>query len=179
MSLAGPMAEGELSLEPLTEAHREPLRIACAADPEIWEIYPSSYFGEHFDRSFQSCLAPGPHIPFAIFQQGTLVGMSSFLAVDEGNRSVEIGRTYVVPEVRGGGLNGRVKQLMLARAFGAGLTRVEFRIDTRNARSMAAVEKLGAVREGKLRRNRITLTGYMRDTAVYSILVDEWRFTAG
>jgi RimJ/RimL family protein N-acetyltransferase len=63
---------------------------------------------------------------------------------------------------------------MLERAYAAGYRRVEFKVDTRNRRSMAAVEKLGAVREGTLRQNLLTWTGYRRDTAVYSILREEW-----
>jgi RimJ/RimL family protein N-acetyltransferase len=52
---------------------------------------------------------------------------------------------------------------------------VEFRVDTRNTRSMAAVLKLGATQEGVLRKNRITWTGYERDTAVFGLLREEWR----
>jgi len=104
-----------------------------------------------------------------------MVGMTSYLGIDEPNHVLEIGRTYFAPRARGTGFNGRVKRLMLDRAFDEGFTRVEFRIDTRNSRSMAAVEKLGAVREGRLRRNRITWTGHVRDTAIYSVLADEWR----
>jgi N-acetyltransferase len=54
------------------------------------------------------------------------------------------------------------------------VVRVQFRVDTRNLRSQAAVLKLGAVKEGVLRRDRLTWTGYIRDTAYFSILADEW-----
>jgi RimJ/RimL family protein N-acetyltransferase len=175
MSLGAAMADGEVRLEPLAERHREALRAACAEDQEIWQIYPMSWIGEHFDRSFGQCFGVPQHIAFAAFLGERLVGMTSYLSVDAANGAVEIGRTYFAPSVRGTGFNRRVKQLMLDRALASGFRRVEFRIDTRNARSMAAVEKLGAVREGTLRQNRITWTGYIRDTAVYSILADEWR----
>ena len=175
MSLAAPMGGGDVRLEPLEEGHREGLRRACAEDAEIWQIYPSNFAGPDFDRSFDSSVGQPGEAGFAIFSGDRLVGMSSYLGIDRANRVVEIGRTYMAPSVRGTGLNGRVKRLMLERAFAAGFTRVEFRIDTRNARSMAAVEKIGAVREGTLRGNRITWTGYVRDTAVYSILAEEWQ----
>ena len=55
-----------------------------------------------------------------------------------------------------------------------GAVRVQFRVDTRNQRSQAAVSKLGAVREGVLRRDRLTWTGYIRDTVYFSILNSEW-----
>jgi len=64
--------------------------------------------------------------------------------------------------------------LMLDHAFHCGAARVQFKVDTRNARSQAAVAKLGAVREGVLRRDRLTWTGYIRDIVVFSILDHEW-----
>ena len=64
--------------------------------------------------------------------------------------------------------------VMLEHAFASGALRVQFRVDTRNKRSQAAVAKLGAVREGVLRRDRLTWTGYVRDTVVFSILDHEW-----
>jgi N-acetyltransferase len=63
---------------------------------------------------------------------------------------------------------------MLGHAFAAGAARVQFRVDTRNLRSQAAVAKLGAFREGVLRRDRLTWTGYLRDTVFFSILSSEW-----
>jgi RimJ/RimL family protein N-acetyltransferase len=63
---------------------------------------------------------------------------------------------------------------MLKHAFDSGAIRVQFRVDTRNIRSQAAVAGLGAVREGVLRRDRLTWTGYVRDTVYFSILDDEW-----
>jgi RimJ/RimL family protein N-acetyltransferase len=169
------MADGSARIEPLREDHREALRAACAEDDEIWEIYPTRFFGAEFDASFGKCFGDPRSIAFALYEGDALAGMSAFLSIDEANKALEIGRTYVVPRVRGSGFNTRIKRLMLDRAFACGFTRVEFRIDTRNTRSMAAVEKLGARRERVLRANRITWTGYVRDTAVYAILAGEWR----
>ena len=174
MSLAAPMAEGEVRLEPLEEAHREPLRRACAQDPEIWQIYPMSFFGDAFDAAFDKCLRPGNTSGMAAFLNDELVGMSSYLDIEAKHGSVQIGRTYFIPRVRGTGFNRRLKRLMLDRAFASGFRRAEFKVDTRNRRSIAAIEKLGATYEGTLRKNLVTWTGYVRDTAVYSILVDEW-----
>jgi RimJ/RimL family protein N-acetyltransferase len=77
--------------------------------------------------------------------------------------------------VRGSGLNRRVKRLLLDRAFAYGIRRVEFRVDDRNQRSKAAVRKLGANQDGLIRAERITWTGHVRDTALFSILAEEWR----
>jgi RimJ/RimL family protein N-acetyltransferase len=175
VSLGEPMADGRARIEPLREDHREALRAACAEDAEIWTIYPSRFFGTGFDAAFDQCFSVANSIAFALLDGDALVGMSAFLGIDTANKALEIGRTYLAPRVRGSGFNGRIKRLMLDRAFACAFTRVEFRIDTRNGRSMAAVEKLGARRDGVLRANRITWTGHVRDTAVYSILAEEWR----
>ncbi len=174
MTLAAPMAGGEVRLEPLREEHREALRQACAEDPDIWQIYPMSFIGEAFDPAFDKCLRPGNTVPFAVFLGADLAGMSSYLDIETKHGSVQIGRTYFVPRLRGTGFNAAVKRLMIDRAFASGFRRVEFKVDTRNGRSMAAIAKLGAVHEGVLRKNLITWTGYVRDTAIYSILPDEW-----
>jgi RimJ/RimL family protein N-acetyltransferase len=174
MSLAPTMAEGNLRLEALAEEHREALKAACAQDLEIWPIYATSYDPEHFDASFDLLLSRPNWRGFAIFLDETLIGMSCFLGIDPDRGVLEIGNTYYVPEQRGTGLNRRVKDLMLKRAFGCGFRRVEFRVDSRNARSQAAMAKLGGVREGVIRADRITWTGHVRDTVLFSILAEEW-----
>jgi RimJ/RimL family protein N-acetyltransferase len=63
---------------------------------------------------------------------------------------------------------------MLERAFGRGFRRIEFRVDARNVRSRAAMTKLGATEEAILRADRITWTGHVRDTVLFSILKDKW-----
>ena len=100
--------------------------------------------------------------------------MSSYLTIDESRQCLEIGGTYYRPNLRGSGFNRRIKDMMLQRAFDSGIRRIEFRVDVRNARSQAAMKKLGAVREGVLRADRITWNGHVRDTALFSILKDEW-----
>lgn len=163
---------GDVGLEPLADRHRDALRAACAADTEIWDIYPYSMLGEAFDRWWDA--TRGGRVVLAAFAGDRLVGMSSFYDIDDANRSVAIGGTYFAPEVRGSGFNGEVKRLMLAAAFGAGARRVVFHIDAINGRSRRAVEKLGAVFEGTMRQDRVTWTGRVRDSCVYSILESEW-----
>jgi len=173
-ALIAPLAAPGLHLEQLDDRHREPLRALCLADDPVWEIYPSSYAPDRFDASFAAMRADPGRRPFALVAGGALVGMSGYLHIDASNRALEIGGTYLTPSARGTGLNRRIKQLLIDRAFACGFHRIEFRIDVRNTRSIAAVEKLGAVREGILRKQRITWTGHVRDTAVYSILANEW-----
>ena len=175
MSLGAPMENGALRLQPLAEAHRARLKAACALDSEIWAIYSTSYDPGHFEASFDQLLARPDWRPFAIFEGERVVGMSAFIGIDEERGALEIGSTYYIPELRGTGFNRRVKDLMLDRAIGSGFRRIEFRVDARNARSQGAMAKLGAVREGVLRQDRITWNGHVRDTVLFSILADEWR----
>jgi RimJ/RimL family protein N-acetyltransferase len=164
-------------LEPMAERHREALRAACEADPRTWvELYPYSMLGDEFDVIWARQFAePGPAwIPFAVVVGGRCMGQTSFLAIDAANASVEIGGTYYHPEVRGGPVNPAAKRLLLAHAFEAGARRVQFKVDAINARSRAAVAKLGAVQEGILRQDRLCWTGRIRDTVIFSILAEEW-----
>jgi RimJ/RimL family protein N-acetyltransferase len=174
VTLADPMEEGDLRIEPLREEHRAALKAACAEDGEIWSIYALSYDPEHFDASFDLLLARPAWQPFAILLGSQLVGVSAYIGIDPSRGVLEIGNTYYVPRLRGTGFNLRVKDLMLRRAFGCGFRRVEFRVDARNGRSQAAMAKLGATREGVIRADRITWTGHVRDTVLFSILADEW-----
>jgi len=176
--LGAPMADGEVRLEPLAEAHRAALKAACAEDLEIWPIYATSFDPDHFDASFDLIMSLGRWRRFAIFSGERLVGISCYIGIDEQRGVLEIGNTYYVPHMRGTGLNRRVKDLMIGRAVACGFRRIEFRVDARNARSQAAMAKLGAVREGVLRADRITWTGHVRDTILFSILASEWKAPA-
>lgn len=179
MSLGEAMADGDLILEPLGDAHRMRLKAACAEDLEIWPIYAVSYDPEHFDGTLDMVLARPNGRAFAVLLDGEVVGMSAYLKIDERGGVLEIGNTYYVPAVRGTGLNRRVKDLMIRRAIDEGFRRIEFRVDVRNERSQAAMAKLGAVREGVLRAERITWTGHVRDTVLFSILASEWPAPSG
>lgn len=165
-------------LEPLAERHRDGLRRACAEDRRVWgELYPFSMLDEHFDRQWDKYLdnirTSSAH-PYIVLHDDVCVGMSSYLNIDRGNASVEIGGTYYSPRHRGGGVNPAVKKLLFLRAFEAGARRVQLCVDAINARSRAAVLKLGAHQDGILRANRVTWTGRVRDTVVFSVLADEW-----
>ena len=177
--LAEPMAGDGCRAELFADQHRDALRAACAEDRDIWQIYANNFGPDGFDQSidlYSSTKRNRTFVLFATNSQGgdELAGMSSFLGIDQGRQVLEIGGTYYRPHLRGTGFNRRVKDMMLARAFDCGIRRVEFRVDNRNARSQAAMKKLGAVREGLLRADRITWTGHVRETVLLAILRDEW-----
>ena len=169
------LEDGPVRLEPLADHHLEPLRAACAEDQEIWDIYPVSMLDENFDKAIQAFHNTSNWVRFAVInsESDTVVGMTNYINPDQFG-VVEIGGTYIAPSVRGSGFNKIMKKLMIDHAFACGFTRIEFRVDTRNKRSMAAVLKLGATHEGTLRKNRITWTNYVRDTAVFGLLKEEW-----
>src|SRR5438105_7688578 len=173
-NLSAPMTGDGCRAELFDERHRDPLKAACAEDHEIWEIYANNFGPDGFDQSIDRYVSNPRSRTFVLFDGDELAGMSSFLGIDEGRQVLEIGGTYYRPHLRGTGLNRRVKDMMLARAFGCGIRRVEFRVDLRNGRSQAAMKKLGAVREGVLRADRVTWTGHVRDTVLFAILKDEY-----
>jgi RimJ/RimL family protein N-acetyltransferase len=164
-------------LEPMADAHREDLRAACAADPDTWnQLYPFSMLGEAFDVGWERMYAKpsADWMAFAVMADGRCRGTTSYLAIDRANDTLEIGATYYGPELRGGAVNPAAKRLLMAYAFESGVRRVQYKVDAINARSRAAVLKLGATQEGILRQDRVTWTGRIRDTVVFSILSHEW-----
>ncbi len=173
---AAVLQDAHVRLEPLAEPHREGLRAAAEADQEIWSVYPYSMAGEHFapywERT-QKAMAKGLVLAHAVLRGDEVVGVSCYFP-DPPNNATEIGGTYFRPDVRGGAVNPACKRLMMIHAYDSGATRVTFRVDALNARSRAAVLKLGAVQEGVLRADRVTWTGRVRDTVIFSVLKDEW-----
>ena len=103
-----------------------------------------------------------------------LVGRISVIAPDEANARLELG-TLIFKPFWGSPANKEAKYLLLAHAFEVlKAQRVQFKVDLRNERSQRALEALGAVREGVLRRNRRLGDGSFRDDVVYSLLREEW-----
>ena len=164
------LEDGFLRLEPLAECHRAALREACGEDQEIWEMYGVSYDKAHFDTSFGKLLVNPQRLPFAVFADNELAGMTAWIGTNTEWLTAEIGNTYLRPRFRGGRVNTALKRLMHKHGFACGLKRMFFSVDTRNKRSMAACEKNGAVFEGILRNHMITWTGYLRDSAIFSVV---------
>lgn len=176
MTAAPPvLAHGDVRLVPLAEADREALRAACAEDVEIWQIYSFSMLGAAFDGWWARSIAPHAEWRmFTIHRNGALVGMTGYAPDARHPGVAEVGSTYLVPGARGGHVNRLAKWLLLSHLFRLGVRRVEFRVDDRNRRSQAAVLKLGALREGVLRRHKVTHTGFVRDTHLFAITGEEW-----
>ena len=169
------LGDADVQLLPLAEANREALRTACALDAEIWQIYSFSMLGDAFDDWWARNIAPGADWRmFTIHSNGALVGMTGYAPDARHPGVAEVGCTYIAPAARGTHVNGIAKWLILSHLFGAGFHRIEFRVDDRNKRSQAAVLKLGATREGVLRRHKLTHTGFLRDTHMFAITDLDW-----
>ncbi len=172
--LREPLRFPPIEIFPFGDDHVDALRQSCAADPDIWTIYPVCMTGEHFARTLAMLRGFERWAMMAICREGGTLGMSSFILPTTGDH-LEIGATFIDPSLRGTGCNRIVKQLMIDRAFALGYEAVEFKVDTRNARSMRAVEKLGATLVTVRHRDMTTWTGHCRDTAVYRLDKMAWQ----
>lgn len=168
-----------IRLEPLTAALESEVRAALASDEDAWAIMASNGGAEGFDtwwRDNLNAMAKHHRLVFAVrrLADAAVVGVTGYFSLRLEHRGVEIGSTFYRPDARSGPVNPEAKLLLLAHAFEAGAVRVEFVTDAINARSRAALTKLGAVEEGLLRRHKITWTGRVRDTVMFSITDQDW-----
>lgn len=166
-----------VALEPLEERHHAEL-IRAAEDKTIW-----TYFPIDIDKGFAARLpwfvqemAKGTQMTFAVrrLSDGAVVGSTSYLAITPYDAKLEIGATWYIAGAQATAVNPEAKYLLLENAFAAGYNRVEFKTDAKNARSRAALKKLGATEEGILRGHMWMPQGYFRDSVYFSILTSEW-----
>lgn len=117
------------------------------------------------------------YVPFAVIHRasGQAVGWTTYLDVDVANERLEIGWTWYGRAHWRSAVNTESKLLLLTHAFEElGMGRVQLKTDHLNERSQAAIARLGARREGVLRRHRRRHDGSWRDTVYFSLLADEW-----
>jgi RimJ/RimL family protein N-acetyltransferase len=121
--------------------------------------------------------ASGDRVPFVVVDiaSGKIIGTTSYLHVDETNRNVEIGWTWYAKAYQRTVVNTECKYLLLKRAFeDLGCIRVQLRTDEFNARSRAAIERIGGVFEGIARHDRVVKGWRFRSSATYALLAEEW-----
>lgn len=167
-------------LTPLELRHIDQLYEA-ASDPAVWTYMPMRIqTADDMLALVTDALAArqsGHEFPFVIIdqQKGKVVGSTRFLDISPANRSLEIGWTWLAPAAWRTSINTEAKYLLLRHCFESLRTiRVQFKTDSRNTRSQQAIERIGGVREGVLRRHRILQNGYIRDSVYYSIIDQEW-----
>lgn len=167
-------------LEPLTLLHLPDL-CEIGLNPEVWRWTPICIQNPEEMRSYaeQALKAQelGTALPFVTIERnsGKIVGSTRFGNIDMAHKGVEIGWTWIVKEWRRTAINTEAKYLMLRHAFESlGCIRVQFKTDSLNESSRAAILRLGAREEGIFRNHMITSTGRIRHTVYYSIIVDDW-----
>jgi RimJ/RimL family protein N-acetyltransferase len=168
-------------LEPLARRHEQGL-FEAAQDERIWRWMPydASASPETFHAWLEDALAAsesGTEAAFATVDAGTgePAGSTRYLALRPEHRVLEIGWTWLAPAYWQTGANVEAKMLMLEHAFeDLGCLRVEFKTDSRNERSRAALAALPARFEGIFRKHMLVRGGQRRDSAYYSIIDDEW-----
>jgi len=168
-------------VEPLTADHVLDLAYETAGDEEVWRWLPAFPRDEHdLARVVAEALAArdrGDRFPFAVVDAATgrAVGSSSYLDIAPGDHRIEIGWTWLARRVWRSAVNTEAKLLLLGHAFDdLGYERVALKTHHQNQRSQAAIERLGAVREGVLRHHMLHRDGTWRDSVYYSVLAGEW-----
>ncbi|AOX65903.1 RimJ/RimL family protein N-acetyltransferase [Curtobacterium sp. 320] len=169
-----------VTLEPLGSEHADDLR-AAVADGDLWRTWYTSIpapaqVDDEIDRRLAE-QAAGRMVPFAVRDRptGRVVGSTTFLNPDTGNRRVEIGATFLSRSTQRTGINTEAKLLMLSHAFDVWqCIAVEFRTHWHNLQSRTAIAALGAKQDGVLRNHSIGRDGTLRDTVVFSVIASEW-----
>ena len=171
-------------LEPLTTRHAAAL-FAASRDPEIWRWLLIKQFDsvadtEKWIADALTAQAAGQEVAFATVRQsdGVPIGSTRFLDIRRPHRSLEIGWTWLATEAQRTAINTEAKYLMIRHAFEKlNAVRVQLKTDERNARSRAAIARVGAAFEGILRKYQARYDGYVRNTAIFSITAEEWPAT--
>jgi RimJ/RimL family protein N-acetyltransferase len=167
-------------MAPLDEAHREPLWTA-GLEPGVWRWMLGDgtrrdVFDDWFDAALDGARA-GTEAPFATVDrgEGLPIGSTRYFALRPEHRGLEIGHTWLASSHWGTGANVEAKLLMLENAFERlGCMRVEFKTDSRNDRSRAALAALPATFEGVFRKHMLIQDGDVRHSAYYAIVDDDW-----
>jgi RimJ/RimL family protein N-acetyltransferase len=169
-------------IEPVKEKHRDSLRL-LAKDERLWEftktLMINETYDDQFDNYFNEALdnpaTGGQSFIIRAVNDDRIIGMTRIFHVEPKDKRAEIGHTWYTPSVWGKRHNKECKLLLLEYMFEvAKYARVEFRVAHQNLRSQKAVEKIGGLKEGVLRKFTYRNDGSVRHTVVFSIIDDEW-----
>jgi len=172
--------EGQaVRLEPLRLAHAPALAALCEDEIFTWMTSVLRTVGdvEAYIGSALAAAEQGTERPFVILEResGTPVGTTRYLDIQRHHRTLEIGYTWLGRRVWRTRVNTECKYLLLRHAFETlGVMRVQLKTDRRNARSRAAMERMGAKFEGILRHHMLVRGGQVRDSAYYGVIDTEW-----
>ncbi len=166
-----------IRLEPLTLGHADGLR-AAASDGELWNIRVTSVPEPHkVEQYIVKALEMPDRVAFAVLDiaTGAVIGTTSYHDILPAVDRVEIGWTWYAKSRQRSHVNTSCKLLLLSHAFDTlGCAVVGLRTDNFNYASQAAIERLGAKKDGVLRHHHLRRDGTVRDTVMYSIVRGEW-----
>jgi len=168
-------------LEPLGPEHADGLLLAGHHDA-LWRVtvQPPLLSADAVARYLEQAadqMARGTEVPFAIVscETGAVIGSTRWMDIVRPHRRVEIGGTWLAPAAQRTLANTEAKYLQMVQLFDVlGAVRVQFKTDLRNTQSQRALEKLGAIREGVLRRHMVVRDGFVRDSVYYGITDVDW-----
>lgn len=167
-------------LEPIELEHLEGL-IHAGRDQSIWEWVTFQLsdpaVAERFVKHVSTMPDNGEGLGYAIRcnESGSIIGGTGYWHVDHVNQKLEIGGSWITPDKQRSGANTETKYLMLRNAFEKlDCKRVGFSVDTKNLKSIKAITRIGATKEGVLRSDMNLHGGRDRDSAVFSIIKSEW-----
>ena len=165
-------------LEPMTEAHI-PALAEIGVGQEFWHfmLYGEMKTEADMRNWVLDILSRHGDAPFVAVHlaSGRVAGATRYLNVSPKDRGLEIGGTWYGLDFQRTAVNTECKYLLLKHAFETlGAIRVQLKTDARNVRSQKAIERIGAVKEGILRKHMILPDGYIRDSVFYSIVDSEW-----
>ncbi len=168
-------------LEPITEHHIDAL-FEIGQERDDWAYLPIGGFATISDaadwvRQALELAEQGQHHTYVLIDPRTdrVMGSSRYLNIRPRDHGLEIGYTWLGKDYQRTVVNTEAKYLLLGQAFDVfGAYRVELKTDQRNMRSQRAIERIGAQREGVLRRHMVTQGGYVRDSVLYSITDKDW-----
>ncbi|WP_406687698.1 GNAT family N-acetyltransferase [Rossellomorea vietnamensis] len=175
-----PTLENEkIKLIPLEVHHSAAL--LEANDPEIWRfMFNEITTLEQMDQWVTAAVRLRDQqtaLPFAVVlkEQNRIIGSTRLFEINLSQKSCELGSTWYSKDHQRSFVNSNSKYLILRYCFESlGMLRVQLKTDERNLRSQKAIERLGAVKEGVLRKERILSDGYVRNAVLYSIIDEEW-----
>ena len=171
----------QVRLEPLNQSHIEGL-FKAGSDHDDWRYLPIAGFAVLEDahawyQQAMGMLKDSLHYPYVLVspENNEVMGSSRYMNVQAKDYVLEIGYTWLARKFQRSAVNTQAKLLLLDNAFeNMGANRVEIKTDARNLKSQRAIERIGAKKEGVLRKHKIAQGGFVRDTVMYSIINAEW-----
>ncbi len=162
-------------LEPLTGAHLDGL-CAIGFAPSLWAMTTVLVTTREEMAAYVGAAQGPTQLAFAVIHKasGRVAGCTRYMNFEPGHKRVEIGSTWYGLEFQRTAVNTECKYLLFRYGFETlGMNRVELKTDLRNDRSQTAMLRVGAQREGTLRRHMV-VPGHVRDTVYFSVIAEEW-----